>query len=1141
MLEYKIKTSKVTNGVIEIPYDELVISSNNMYMSGVTPSSSPIYDECDVYLSANRQFYVGHPYQEYQDSDTKITSINKLQCSKVLRQGYFIIPKKYDVIFVPDVTLESKKTFYPTDDYTKGPYYVFKYDFWYFFDKDNKLYYDYRIKTLQINVNLDTLEYTTDGTYSDSNEYFRGGTDAPFASEDFTYDAETNTATINHKYYIENGIVKVDDTEFDLSIQLQDTSKIVPTIELNRGKNVYSAQTSFNTTTLEPVYDKLEWEEVYKFTIHQPTNVNLELDRAVTATYKPYVYYKNEKIYVSEEPLIFEEGSNNTHVINGNEKDWFYLRTKENLSNYNLDVRRYIEIPSGNTVERIYENHNAVGTITIGALDLEIGYDLQENSTNPTMLLLYVNSDKQTLGNMMNKKILVEPHTFSSTKVYLNKDESNNKEYIVWGGKRYDVISEKLSTLINRKTYDITPKTKPNIDGTTNGTMDSKFRVLIDGQYYKVPSKTNAIQYATINVDGRDTWVCIFDAIWDSELNEPSSDAQNNKRTCIKLYQTSNVKNISVKKRNEQGEIVYGDDGSTPLIEQHMINEVSPLILVNEPFVEIDNVKYPVQTNVIIKEDVETGEIATIEDDPYVVITNRPQYVFEVTSVKDPNILLCHLETYFDTNAKVNQTDLSIYEDILQEISVNADEYYYKIKSNIFDSVNFNEIEDIPVAILSNEFISIFPTINIYKPYEVMGIPLTLSNNIANNLNQENLVLSYLAEEKKEANVNRIIDMEKELYYPAAYIDDKLVLANELIFDLHFRTRDLETWTINEDIYRKDVKNANNGTSKNNFMCSWNVFDYYLDYFDDNVNNEDNQKNQWHNISEKPILQYFPPSDLLHFLDFNDKDVYYQKSKISKSFLRLLFYDSINPYSQSLLASSTIFLDEKKLFGKYCDTNRLTYTRQYDVIAKEGISTTRSVTYETCMGAKNPKCNFKDVARIDSKIVVKDRYNTTNSSEGFYLSIFKEYVDIVSGLHERTIYLKVQFNHAGTGKVIDMCFPFDDYDETLGEITYPQGIKLHKFDINGINNFRDGYELGEELYRHMYLPINLRYDNELKKYVYYLPKGMYYNSKDNSKSVRFNLFEIKVNNNPEESKTRLMSLQDEVDLEYIDDNSEIEF
>jgi hypothetical protein len=102
--------------------------------------------------------------------------------------------------------------------------------------------------------------------------------------------------------------------------------------------------------------------------------------------------------------------------------------------------------------------------------------------------------------------------------------------------------------------------------------------------------------------------------------------------------------------------------------------------------------------------------------------------------------------------------------------------------------------------------------------------------------------------------------------------------------------------------------------------------------------------------------------------------------------------------------------------------------------------------------------------------------------------------------------LRIQFNHAGTGKVVDMAFPFE-YTSIANCETDIEAIDFSQEDKR--KKFKKGYDLGQEMYDHLFLPIQVVYDDNEKKYVYYLPKGMV---KNEDNSMRFNLYELKVNN-----------------------------
>jgi len=168
-------------------------------------------------------------------------------------------------------------------------------------------------------------------------------------------------------------------------------------------------------------------------------------------------------------------------------------------------------------------------------------------------------------------------------------------------------------------------------------------------------------------------------------------------------------------------------------------------------------------------------------------------------------------------------------------------------------------------------------------------------------------------------------------------------------------------------------------------------------------------------------------SDVLGWLNFVDSDVQYQKLKVRKSFIRLSFYTTNDPLTQKLLFYSTVFLDGGELYGKFVKTkaylkNNTGYTEQ--VISYTG------------------------TPRVDSQIVIKNEYNYDKSSEGFYLYLFAS--DAPEN-EPKTIYMKVEFNHAGVGRTFPM-------------IPAKEGVTLENYMEN------------------LYIPLNIRYKGG--KYMY---------------------------------------------------------
>jgi hypothetical protein len=349
--------------------------------------------------------------------------------------------------------------------------------------------------------------------------------------------------------------------------------------------------------------------------------------------------------------------------------------------------------------------------------------------------------------------------------------------------------------------------------------------------------------------------------------------------------------------------------------------------------------------------------------------------------------------------------------------------------------------------------------VTVYKSNNSVILPIYLRNKNANNIDQDLVLQRDFVDKEIDRKINDIVDMEKDIYYPSICIDDstcdyKFIDVNEIDFNIHLRTRDNE-WKIDD--------NAEYG---------WNIFDKY-----------DSSYGTVDNISVDSV------SDLLDFLGFDNNDVFYQKSKIGKSFLRLRVYDSIDPFRQTLLATSTVFMNEGKLFKRYINGQTL-IDKKYSPYNHYGSIYTKNTT-KTEEIDDNDDIIFNSDLRLDSKFIINNRYECEESAEGFYYYIFK---DIANLLHEKTVYLKVDFNHAGVGKRIPLIFsPMKkDGDDTI-------------LDIDSLVN---GFTIDEFINERAYLPMEIKYDKEAMRYRYYFRNCNYVNDKDNSKIV-INLWENK--------------------------------
>ena len=335
-------------------------------------------------------------------------------------------------------------------------------------------------------------------------------------------------------------------------------------------------------------------------------------------------------------------------------------------------------------------------------------------------------------------------------------------------------------------------------------------------------------------------------------------------------------------------------------------------------------------------------------------------------------------------------------------------------------------------------------------------------------------------------------------------------------------------------------------------------------------------------------------SDLLSYLGFDDDDVKYQKSKLKKSFLRISFYDSDNIANQNLLHTATIFLDSGELFAKYIknietedeykatktiiaqknpeisfkagsiltsseyekldDENRIKCVISGELLAANGGSSSdkegytmydkvgMSVNREPMRKrALDKSLDFGDNIdelerlRMSSQIVVTDKNSSKRSSEGFY---FYTYKSNDNGVYPSDIYMRVEFNHAGYGRVIPFMMPYiRKSEEKLKENSpgYERYTKTDRkenkiktfddicydwseIDIDKENNpLKDDSDIGYSAVRYMkycHIKWKYRYDKHTQKHIYYLDPDVYGTgvTSDNKhgNNIILNLYEGKI-------------------------------
>ena len=300
-------------------------------------------------------------------------------------------------------------------------------------------------------------------------------------------------------------------------------------------------------------------------------------------------------------------------------------------------------------------------------------------------------------------------------------------------------------------------------------------------------------------------------------------------------------------------------------------------------------------------------------------------------------------------------------------------------------------------------------------------------------------------------------------------IDSALTIATSITLSFHFRERN-KLEKEDEDLELFVRKRNTSLTSGHVYSDGWYI-------------NPDSADTIWWNgfqydgasFSKDDFTTFIEnsglTSDLIGYLNFVDNDVYYKKKKVSQSFVRLLFYNSPDPIEQKLLYYSTIFVDATNLYGKYI--KQLLFMEENDLFNNR---TNKKLN----LNAAVVFCSATTVsARVDTQMVITNEFDRTKSSEGFNLYLFAEdkNFNIENGV--KTIYMKVEFNHAGNGKTIPMiAWPKDDN----GYIALTA------------NNFIES----------LYIPINLTYIND--RYVYYIPDAY----KNENGNIDLVLFEPKI-------------------------------
>lgn len=166
----------------------------------------------------------------------------------------------------------------------------------------------------------------------------------------------------------------------------------------------------------------------------------------------------------------------------------------------------------------------------------------------------------------------------------------------------------------------------------------------------------------------------------------------------------------------------------------------------------------------------------------------------------------------------------------------------------------------------------------------------------------------------------------------------------------------------------------------------------------------------------------------LESIGYTNDDIKYRRNNFTKSFLRLLFYDTNDPRTQTLLGYYSVYFDVNDA-----------YNQVINGIVVSGITTEMKIS--------NP--------------IIGD-----GACEGFNIHLFP---NILEGKEEETIYMATEFNHAKYGYTLKMTIPVDDSGSTVD----PSTVSYYNGD--------DELDM-KKLCRNMYTEVKIWFDGATNEY-----------------------------------------------------------
>ena len=1094
MLKYEVKLGKDNFKQRELEWSEKYLAPDLSCISGVTDTA--------------------YHLEKFKALPTKSSIVNSdsllsVESYNVIRQGFIVAVQKKFKIYTGS-----------TYDYSidkKGK--ELKYDYVkingkYFYKNDDKFYID----------NL--LNYDKNRTNKIS-EYIEVEPSGDYIKVDTVYWIEDGKVFIDGYEYI------YDKNEYHPNNSTSDEVGGVIKFGDNGSSLEASAVTDCDKFEFHPYESSNEYKEVTKFTLGKQQEINEKFSKISFCKYYYYIKYKNHYCqikrnisgdtsykFVCEIPLYVVSGGTldderieynlepkeyDVYFANssGNEDPQDEYKTAKEDGNI-IDDRHYDQ----HGIKLLDELKDVVAFVYVEEDNsyFKVEHDIV-NANDGNEICIYLDNIYSPL-KVGEKVELIDTSKERHKSLVYNSKSYNGKDesFIFLNGKKYLVqknICDKV--VINNNEYDI--------DYVSGKTAGVDCMVLIGNE--RVPMKI-------VSVDGGE-------------------------------YQKGELKRY--------GRIMSGTS-KTSVEAKYSIKQYDGIFINGKRYI-------------ILNESV--GEIELLYS--YVDLPNK--YTFVITDIIGNSLYVC--------KPFINDTDFTddfnrfISEEICKDVVENQNVFDLQVKNKVLGEVEITEelaFRNSETPKSSSDFYDLFKDLKIYVDSGYIHIPLSLRMDVANNIQQDDIVTRDFFDAEKKKAINPIVDMEKDIYIPKFIYgyyknngdiykygdrEDKKYKGSKTIFkpiyninlNFHFRTRDLESWKVNDGYNQLKYSGDTNTDHPDKFVSgssdNWFITDFYPYRYILSKNNKE---------SGDTLQQ---TSDLMGLLFFTNDDIYYQRSKVAKSFARVSFYDSTDPQTQSLLATSCIFVDEHKLFKRFIDNSRknlyeygmvlepeyqtepgtgfikhnaladnkktdiTTLNKKTDIttlnkINKISVSTEflgnrreNSKKEGTTDGIKykekkdSTKIIIDESHRISSRLEVDNRYVTDTSSEGFYAYIFREYAE---NLHPKPIYMKIEFNHAGIGKMIPFLIPMHWTGNTTnsGETGYNKMYPEHALKLSNDDDFREllsGTPLSYT-YAQSYIPLYAVYDFEKKEYGYVFDSR--YVEQDSGGTLNLNLFEMKIAN-----------------------------